>query len=156
MAKIITLSNGERVLVSDHRYEFLSRWTWHFVNGYAARSQRIDGHRVRIYMHRVIASTPDHLQTDHINHNKLDNRDENLRNVTAAQNIANCRKGRGSFTSRYKGVQQCKRDDRWIASIKVDGKAVRIGAFDTEIEAAKEYNKVAREVRGEFAHLNKV
>ena len=35
MAKIITLSNGERVLVSDHRYEFLSRWTWHFVNGYA-------------------------------------------------------------------------------------------------------------------------
>ena len=154
--KIITLSNGMKCKVSAHRFKWLSQWTWHFVNGYAARSQRIDGHRVRIYMHRVIASTPDHLQTDHINHDKLDNRDENLRNVTAQQNIHNCRKPRGNYSSNWKGVAQYKRDLKWIASIKVDGKQVMIGKFDSDVEAAIAYNKVAIETRGEFAHLNKV
>lgn len=88
---------------------------------------------------------------DHINGNGLDNRRCNLRICTQAENVRNNR-GRMGMTSQYKGVS--KWEGQWIATITSHGKQVRIGQFATEHEAALAYDAAARELHGEYAHLN--
>jgi len=45
-----------------------------------------------------------------------------------------------------------KRDGKWAASIKHDGKLTRKGRFSTEEEAARAFDDAARELRGGAAH----
>lgn len=54
-------------------------------------------------MHRPVMNARDHEQVDHINHDGLDNRKENLRIVTNSQNGMN-RRLTSANTSGYKGV----------------------------------------------------
>jgi len=61
----------------------------------------------KVYMHRVVNNTPDNLQTDHINHNQLDNRRINLRSVTNQQNAFNASLNKAN-TSGTKGVSWSK------------------------------------------------
>lgn len=89
---------------------------------------------------------------DHINGDTFDNRRVNLRIVTAAQNTMNARKAEWGSASKYKGVT--REHNRWLASIRVDGRAVRIGKFDNEIECATAYDTAARIHHGEYATLN--
>jgi hypothetical protein len=60
--------------------------------------------------------------------------------------------------SRYKGVSKAKKDGQWRSriNIKAGGKTreKQIGVYDSEIEAAKAYDKVAIECRGSRAKLN--
>jgi len=48
-------------------------------------------------------------------------------------------------TSKYVGVncQPSMKGPRWVAFIKIDGKTVRLGSFDSEEEAAKVYDEKA-------------
>lgn len=106
--------------------------------------------------HRVIWKVvhgvdPD--QIDHINGNPCDNRIENLRACTVAENSRNYRKPAGS--SQYRGVSWVKRDKAWAARISSGNGGKRsLGNFKDEIEAAKAYDRAAREMHGEFAVLN--
>lgn len=97
---------------------------------------------------------------DHINHNSVDNRRENLRLCTMAENLRNSRKLDRSTSSRYKGVCymiSSKRKKRWIAYIEIEkGKRKYLGYFHTETEAALAYNQAASEYFGEFANLNDI
>lgn len=91
---------------------------------------------------------------DHVNGNGLDNRRCNLRVCTPQQNAFNSKPVRGS-RSKFKGVKYntaCK--NKWTARIRINGKQVDIGRFETEEEAARAYDKVAKEVQGDFAWLN--
>lgn len=121
-------------LVDDDMERFLSVWNWRLSpNGYAVRdSTRRSGKRM-IRMHRVIVGLDhgDEIETDHINRDRLDNRRENLRLVTRAQNTQNVPARKG-----YRGVTQ-HTSGRWIARGSVNRKQVHIGVFDTELEAAR-------------------
>ena len=56
----------------------------------------------RDYLHRVLMSPPKGLVVDHINRDPLDNRLENLRNVTRAVNVRNAgTQGKGSSGYRW-------------------------------------------------------
>jgi hypothetical protein len=85
-------------------------------------------------MHRFILDTSDGLHTDHINRNKLDNRRENLRAVSAALNAQNG--DTGATKTVYKDLP------RYITYDQSRGKFVatfvRRKRFDT-LEEAKEY-----------------
>ena len=112
--------------------------------------------RVRISSSRVIflwhnGYLP--INVDHINHNTLDDRIENLRAATSSQNNANGSSHRDS-TSKYRGVCYLKNKNKWECKIQSEYKKVWVGWFETEIEAAIAYNKAALIYHKEFANLN--
>ena len=108
-----------------------------------------------IYMHRVVMNTPDGMETDHISMNTLDNRRENLRQCTRAENSAN-KKKYSTNTSGYKGVTWHKAANKWRAQITINYKNHILGQFDKIEDAAKAYNEAAKNRLGEFARLNEV
>ena len=153
----IPLSQGRFAKVDPEDYIWLSQFRWHCKNNinavYAVRTITQNGKSKRIYMHRLIANTPAHLFCDHINHDGLDNRKKNLRNCTLRQNNANSRSS-ASSSSKYKGVSWSKAKSRWSAYIKKDGKQFFLGYFHSETEAARAYDRKAKEFFGRFANLN--
>ena len=115
----------------------------------------------RLIMSRILGRELNKSElVDHINGNGLDNRRENLRIVTNSQNHMNKKKPNGSYTSIYKGVYKDSRlarngKIRWASSIKKSGtKKEFLGRHDTEEEAARAYDKRAKELFGEYACLN--
>lgn len=159
---------GYKVLIDDEDYKWLmSLGTWRVVNNkgylYVVRSvwDNDKGYTTKRYMHREIMSFPEGI-VDHINHNTLDNRKENLRLATVQQNQCNRKPVGGKKYSDYKGVSYCNKEKiikRWKASIqlKIDGKRVtKSKFFHTEKDAALWYNEKAIELHGEFAYLNNV
>lgn len=111
--------------------------------------------RIKGLLHRLIMDCPKGLEVDHINHDNLDNRKNNLRIVTRKQNRYNTRRQVGSV-SKFKGVWYYKgRNKPWVASVNKDKKKYSLGYFYTQEEAAIAYNKKALELFGEYACLNK-
>jgi len=94
-------------------------------------------------IHRIIMQCPDGMDVDHINHNPLDNRKENLRICTRSQNIMNSRKLRNNVTSKYKGVHFQKNRKKYRSRIMVNGIRYEVGSFDKEIDALNAYNEAA-------------
>ena len=100
-----------------------------------------------VKMHHLIIEYPQPgFVTDHKNHNRLDNRKENLRNITKAQNGRNSKSGKNS-SSQYKGVQRVGKN--WRAKISHERKQFDLGSFSSEEDAALAYNKKAIELWGE-------
>jgi len=54
----------------------------------------------------------------------------------------------------YRGVK--KHSTSWSAEIQKSGKRYYVKDLKSEIEAAKAYNKMARELYGKYAYQNKV
>ena len=61
--------------------------------------------------------------------------------LTAIQNGTEIKVKPNNFSSKYKGVRWNKRDLKWRAEIRMDGKVKYIGGYSTEIEAAEAVNK---------------
>jgi hypothetical protein len=85
-------------------------------------------HNIKITMHRLIKGDRKGLVVDHINRNKLDNRNENLRHTTQAVNSRNRDK-------RPLGVHWAKRERKWVATIEDGFKKYYLGFFDNLILA---------------------
>jgi len=158
MTMKIPLTQGKFALIDDEDYDLVISYSWHTqkdINNFYAvtTTTRVQGKRTTIYMHRLIMNARSGLQVDHINHNGLDNRRENLRLCTRTENCRNRRKYiRGS--SIYKGVSWYTHYKKWRARIECEGKQLHLGWFSDEVEAAEVYDKAALKLFGEFAHLN--
>ena len=110
-------------------------------------------HRFIMEIHHPELRGNPKLYIDHINGNPLDNRKENLRLVTPQQNTMNKRSYKNS-TSKYKGVYWDKKYNKWRTRITIDNKKKHIGYYQDEREAALAYDKEAKKLFGEYAHLN--
>jgi hypothetical protein len=55
-------------------------------------------------------------------------------------------------TSKYRGV--CSVNNEWLSQIYHDGKNIKIGKFNCEIDAAEAYDQKAIELKGDNAKLN--
>ena len=157
--KEIHLTQGKVALVDDEDYEWLSQWKWCATRTpytyYAMRSRWVNGKDKTTKMHRVIMDAPPGMHVDHINHNGLDNRKENMRVCTRTENIRNSRKQR-RCTSEYKGVCWHKHRNKWITRITADKKSKYLGYFKKETDAALAYNLAALKYFGEFANINAI
>jgi hypothetical protein len=80
---------------------------------------------------------------DHINGSKSDNRFENLREVFEDGNSQNVRKPNKRNKSGFMGVIWFQ--NKWRASITVNGKTRRVGDYNTPEEAHQAYLKAKRE-----------
>ena len=104
-------------------------------------------------LHRYIMNPSDKLVVDHINHNPLDNRRENLRVCTIQQNSMN-RSVNYNNKSGTTGVHWSNRYNRWIARIKIDGKIKYLGSYKSKEEAIEARRQAEIEYFGEFAPDN--
>ena len=89
---------------------------------------------------------------DHVNGNPSDNRIENLREASYAENNRNRSINRKN-TSGFKGVTYDKSRRNWTAKITVGNKTSNLGRFPTPEEAHSAYCAAARKLHGEFARL---
>lgn len=82
---------------------------------------------------------------DHINGDRTDNRIENLRDVTRQTNMENMRGPTSRNKSGFMGVSFHNVAKRWRASIRANGKTMRLGYYDTPEEAHQVYLVAKRE-----------
>lgn len=147
----VPLTNGGVALVDDSDLNTVLLYKWYGKTNrrvrYAATNVRVGRCKYKtLYMHNLILKNPDHM-----NGNGLDNRRDNLRQASHAEQMRN----RGTFrrsASGYKGVVRNK--DNWAARICVDHKRISLGTRSSPEEAAKLYNAAAITYFGEFAKLN--
>lgn len=119
---------------------------------YAYASVTINKKETKVMLHRVLIGATEGQFVDHINGNTLDNRMCNLRFCSSLQNNFNAKK-RINSKSIYKGVSLSK-EGAFKASIQANKIKYHLGTFKTEIEAAKAYDKKAKELHKQFARLN--
>lgn len=112
---------------------------------YAHGSIKIEnGKRKTVSLQRWTLDAPVDKHVDHINHDTLNNTDENLRLITQAENNQNLRVERKNNTSGIRGVSWHKRRNRWQAGIRVNKNKIYLGLFD-DIEEAEKAVMEARE-----------
>lgn len=155
---IITNNRGRKfiVLYDECDKELIKKYTWHITRESTpyvrATIKKANGDFEYKLMHRIMLGIVNSsLIGDHVNHNTLDNRRSNIRICNNSENQKNrtpCGK------SKYLGVRKSTGRNKWQATIKINGTYKMLGRFDTEEEAARIYDKVAKKHHGEFANLN--
>lgn len=154
----IELTQGKRTRVDAKDFKWLNQFKWCAVRGihtWYARRNIYTPELHAIWMHREILGLrhKDGKYTDHINHDGLDNRQNNLRICTHSTNMMNCADHKNS-SSKFKGVNWHVPRQKWLARIMRNGKAHHLGLFEFERDAALAYNRAAIEYFGSFACLN--
>lgn len=146
-------------LVSDDDYEEVSKKSWCVVTPYpgyryAYSSMKKGGKKTLIAMHRFIMQPSNGNVVDHINGDGLDNRRENLRVCSLAQNSWNQKKMADKKHGVSKGVTLERSQTKpWRARIQINGKRYSLGIYATEEEAARVYEEASRKYHKEFSRL---
>ncbi len=155
--KLIPLTQGQFAKVDDEDFERVSRHKWQASSsrgGFrATRKEKLRAHIGQgnsIYLHREIMMAGDGVVVDHINHDALDNRRSNLRICTNAENLRNRLGPNKNSTGGIRGVTWLKRDSKWKAQIKVDGKNIQLGVFVSKECARDAYVKANVNYFGAF------
>lgn len=139
--RTIPLTQGYEAIVDDEDYGLVMKHKWYtnrvgnhiyaYRNGYS-----------RTPLHRFLMKPPIGFVVDHKDGNGLNCQRSNMRIATHTQNRIN----RVTHSiSGYKGIRQ-RPNGRWYIT--------SFGSFDTAEEAARVYDRLAREIYGEFAKLN--
>lgn len=139
----IPLTQGLFALVSEEDAESIACHKWHAVKARATHyAARWAGGKT-IYMHRHViglVDAPRSVFVDHINHNGLDNRRENLRQSSARANAKNRR-----CAPDYEGMRGIRQaGDAWEAQINVEGRLVYLGCFPSKREAGIAFSAASR------------
>jgi hypothetical protein len=74
---------------------------------------------------------------DHISHNTLDNRKENLRVVENRNNLKHRKSRNSNNKSGYRNVCWSNGEMKWLVQLQVNGKNTMLGKFDDVHEAGK-------------------
>jgi len=121
----------------------------HREGGYQVCYKRAVYLHCRLIWMYVYGVDPSDLEIDHINGNRADDRIQNLRIATRAQQQWNVGKTK-SNTSGCKGVSFYKRLNKWRADIRLEGRQKNLGYFTTLEEAKVAYQKAADALHKEF------
>lgn len=158
----VTYKNKQYSFIIDKGdYEKISKHKWHLdidkrYNTFRVKSSVYQGYKKspkNIKLHRYLMDAKKGEVVDHINHNTLDNRKSNLRITNNYGNGQNRNVQKNNLIG-YKGVK--KANNKYMARIFHNNIYIYLGVFNTPEDAAKEYNKKAKEIFGEFAYLNEV
>jgi len=141
--KIIKLTNGYEVKVSNKDYKELNKHNWYakrtkagFVYAAKLKWDSVNKKRGTEFMHRRIMGAKGGEVVDHVDHNTLNNMRSNLRLVTYSQNAMN-RLNKNSNLSRKTGVIWHKSHQKWMARITENGNSRYLGYYDNVEDAIK-------------------
>jgi hypothetical protein len=137
-------------LVDNDDYGRLMKFKWCLMGSnkffYAATATYVNGKRTTIKMHRMVMNTPKGLSTDHINHNRLDNRKKNLRICTNRINHQNrVKKTDGLPAGIYKTPSK---KGSYVVRITKDYKLLTIGTYSTIKECIAVRNEYLNQLEG--------
>lgn len=118
---------GYRSIYVDGRSYRCARLAWFYVHGHFPKEQ-----------------------IDHINMLRDDNRIANLRPATHQENQRN-RGMMANNKSGYRGVSFYKRDNKWKAYVKVNGKLMHLGYFKDINDAISASSAARKSLFGEFS-----
>lgn len=128
-------------LVDYDRVNEMGTWSYDPSTGYVAKhiQNKKTGNRQKLYLHRFIKNLNfgDGLIVDHYDGDPLNNTQDNLRIVTAAENSQNRRAVEGR--SIYRGVYFDVDSDRWVGRIRTNEASWK-KTFKNEWQAAKTTN----------------
>jgi len=98
-----------------------------------------------VRLHKFIMNTGEVVDyIDHINHNPLDNRLENLRITNKSENGKNRIKANTNNKTGYRNI--CERYNKLVVQLQIDGKNKTLGTFDlSELDAAIKFSEEMRD-----------
>lgn len=139
---VVIITDGDdnetgRVIISKEDIPMVMKHRWTLNgNGYARTFIKTKP----LYLHRYLTGCPSGMEVDHINHDKSDNRRENLRVVTPAVNKRN---NNGKCVVH---ITDRKLSKPYLARVIKEGKIALCKYFETEEEAVEAVRKARIEV----------
>lgn len=152
------------VEIDDEDKPVFDRYNWYLSKGkktyYLHYRQQKNNKKITLLFHRIVIKAAINEMVDHADNNGLNNRKNNLRIATIAQNNMN-KTIHNENKSGFKGViyypkMGRKIKGRYRVQLMINRNKINGGYFDCPIEAAKKYNELALIHHKEFAHLNKI
>lgn len=131
-----------RATVDIEDVDKVKNYKWCLSHGYAM-------HSGKFFLHRLIMNCPDDMVIDHINHDPLDNRKENLRICTQQQNMMN-RRTQSNNTSGITGVNWDKSKNKWRVQIALNKIHYTVGYYENIDEAIQERKQAEADLFGEY------
>ena len=153
--KILKLTRGKQTILDDQDYAWVKKFKWY---AYKSKNNYYAWRLSGVQLHREILGlkNKDGKIVDHKNGNGLDNRRENLRVCTVAENCRNARTHTKLKSNKFKGVSWSPGHKKWVTKIIINYKQKHLGYFDNEELAAEAYNKAAINYFGKFAKINRI
>lgn len=134
-----------RTLIDKEDYGKIRQYKWFLSErGYVRTKFMRYGETRRYRLHSLILGEKEGLITDHINHDTLDNRKQNLRHATRAQNGWNSLNAVRHSVTKYKG--------KFRSSLGYKSKILYLGHWDTREEAEDVIEKVKSALYGEYKY----
>lgn len=148
----IDLENLDEVIF-NFNYKWGARWEPHIDNYYGAATYYNyygDGRSKTILMQNFIMKPLEDEVVDHIDHNPLNNRRSNLRNIKVQENCLHRKGGNKNNKSGYRNVSWLNGYKAWCVQLSIDGKNTLLGKFDDVHEAGKFAEEMREKYYGEF------
>jgi hypothetical protein len=149
--------DGYNVLIDDEDHERIKSVKWHCFGNkdrpYFGNTVNLGkGKYTAILLHREIMNASPGTHIDHISGNTLDNRKQNLRICSRAENNCNLKR-RVDNTSGYKGVSFDKKKNKWASYISKNKRHHFLGYFDTQESAYIAYCEASKKYHGEYGRI---
>lgn len=126
-AEIILYGKGNkecgRTLIDIEDIPLVSQHKW-YING----AGYVVTNNPSYQLHRLVMGNPKELSIDHVFHNTLDNRKDNLRVCTHQENLCN-QKTKITNTSGVTGVSWHKAGNKWRVQICINGRKLYLGSY---------------------------
>lgn len=135
-------------------YRWSADWREAIQNYYIRASVYVYGRKSNkmFYLHQIITdSTSKKHYVDHINHNTLDNRLENLRVSSVSENSAHRKSKNRNNSSGFRNVFWNTSLQKWSVTLSKNYHQIKIGDFNDLIEAAHAAMLAREKYYGEYA-----
>lgn len=158
----IPVSPNFKAKIDKEDFERVSKHKWRFIQPKSGRGRVVTtistpkGARQVTLSRFIMNPPPGKMVYARRFKDELDYRKSNLIVCTMQERQAMLPKNGKDGSSIYKGVSYSKADRQWKASIKVEGRLISLGQFDSEDEAALAYNRAAVHYFGPLAYQNRV
>lgn len=143
-------ADGSTFMFDLEDFPLIKDYTWHRSgSGYAMTTHQTE----TIRMHRLLLGLSNHTKSeevDHKNHDRSDNRKQNLRVCTHQENMYN-RVTPSNNTSGHIGVSYNRRNGKYRAYIGCYGKTISLGEYNTIQEAIESREDAEKKYFGKFA-----